>query len=93
MTQTLWAGLAAMWLSACADVPVQSGEGGPRPADTCGADDYAGLVGTPIAAVTLPAELGARVIGPGDVVTTDFVPERLNIEVDEDGVVTGLRCG
>ena len=34
-----------------------------------------------------------RVLKPDDMTTMEFVGERLNIEVDEKGVVTGLRCG
>ena len=60
----------------------------------CGAAGYAnGLIGADIAAVTLPAELNHRVIYPDHAVTEDFVPERLNIHVDEDGTVLRLACG
>jgi hypothetical protein len=34
-----------------------------------------------------------RVLKPSDVTTMEFMGERLNIEVDEKGVVTGVRCG
>ena len=34
-----------------------------------------------------------RVITPGQMVTMDFDEERLNIEVDEAGTITALRCG
>ena len=34
-----------------------------------------------------------RVLKPDDMTTMEFVGERLNIEVDEKGVVSGLRCG
>lgn len=63
------------------------------PDDACGADAYAGLIGSNIAAVTLPADLNHRVLGPNDAATMDFVPDRLNIETDADGVIIGLRCG
>lgn len=61
--------------------------------EPCGAAAYADLVGKNLAAVTLPAELNTRVIRPGSMVTQDYVPERLNIELDEGGVITRLRCG
>ncbi|MGY8563656.1 I78 family peptidase inhibitor [Paracidovorax citrulli] len=34
-----------------------------------------------------------RVLKPTDMTTMEFVGERLNVEVDEKGVVTGVRCG
>ncbi len=34
-----------------------------------------------------------RVLKPDDVTTMEFRGERLNIEVDAKGVVTGARCG
>ncbi len=34
-----------------------------------------------------------RVLKPDDVTTMEFVGERLNIELDEKSVITGLRCG
>lgn len=66
-------------------------------ADPChaGALDY--LIGQPVPdSETLAALEGprrVRVIGPGDAVTMDHVPGRLNIETDEDGIVLRLRCG
>jgi hypothetical protein len=30
---------------------------------------------------------------PGGAYTTDLDPDRLNVEVDRAGIVTGLRCG
>lgn len=65
-----------------------------RPAaDTCGAADYRGLVGAPLAAVTLPADLDDRVLRPGQAATTDYRAERLNILVDAEGTIVDLRCG
>jgi hypothetical protein len=34
-----------------------------------------------------------RKIEPGGAYSTDLDPNRLNIEVDRAGIVTGLRCG
>ena len=65
----------------------------PSPADPCGADAHAGLVGANVAAVTLPADLNARIVGPDTIVTMDHRPERLNIETNADGTIIALRCG
>lgn len=77
-----------------------SSKGDPTPANEpaeaageCPAADYASLVGTNMAAVTLPADLKRRMIGPDTIVTMDYKPERLNIYTDEDGVVERVACG
>lgn len=35
----------------------------------------------------------ARVLHPGQVITKEFYAERLNIEVDGQGVIVSVRCG
>ena len=35
----------------------------------------------------------ARVLRPGDAATMDFRQDRLNILVDDNGRISGLRCG
>jgi hypothetical protein len=34
-----------------------------------------------------------RVLKPGMAATMDFQQDRLNIDVNERGAITGLRCG
>ncbi|MEM9797743.1 MAG: I78 family peptidase inhibitor [Pseudomonadota bacterium] len=65
----------------------------PAEEDLCGAANYQSLIGANIAAVTLPADLNARVIGPDTAVTMDFVLERLNVEFDAAGIIQRVRCG
>jgi hypothetical protein len=45
--------------------------------------------------VILWSELPAntRVLGPNDFATMDFDESRLNLHIDEDGVVVRQRCG
>lgn len=62
-------------------------------ADACGAAGYQSLVGAQIAAVTLPADLNARVIYPDTVVTLEFNPKRLNIAVNAAGRIERVYCG
>lgn len=65
----------------------------PRPT-SCGAEGLQGLVGrdkSVLSAMTLPA--GTRVIEPWTAVTEDYSAERLNIDVDARGRITGLWCG
>lgn len=80
----------ALLLVACAPLPDDTDA--PFTA-SCEAGSYAGLVGLNIAAVTLPADLEQRVIGPGMAYTQDFRPDRLNIEIDRAGVIQRVWCG
>ncbi|SEN31767.1 Peptidase inhibitor I78 family protein [Loktanella fryxellensis] len=80
-------------LAACTPVPGTTPIPAPGGPDTCGAADYADLVGLSLAATTLPVGLNMRVTQPGDMVTMDFAPDRLNIRVDEAGLITSVTCG
>lgn len=60
--------------------------------DTCGATQYAGLIGSNIAAVSFPAGAPIRIIHPGEPVTQDLRPDRLNVILDANGVITALEC-
>ncbi len=62
--------------------------------DACGASAYQDLVGQDarlLAAMTFPAPM--RVIRPGEAVTMDFAPNRLNVEVDEQERISRVYCG
>lgn len=86
--------LAASVLSGCATVGSVLGRDDPvDPTDPCGAQGYSSLLGSSLAAVTLPADLNDRVVRPGDAVTFDYDPTRLNIELNDDGLIVGLSCG
>lgn len=77
------AGLAL--LAACVAEP---------PRAECGAAGLQGLVGrdkSVLAAMSLPPV--TRVIEPWTAVTEDYNAQRLNIDVDARGRITGLWCG
>jgi hypothetical protein len=62
--------------------------------NACGAAGMQDLVGrdkAALAAITLP--VGTRVIEPGTAVTEDYRADRLNIDVDAGGTITGVWCG
>lgn len=61
--------------------------------DTCAKSEFATLLGTPINNAELPLTQTYRVIFPDSVVTTDFMADRMEVIVDANGIVTGLRCG
>jgi Peptidase inhibitor I78 family len=66
----------------------------PAAADTCNMTQYLTLVGKAATDPATPAASATvRIIKPGDQVTMDFSPARLNIEVDAAGNIASLRCG
>lgn len=82
-----------------AKAAVAHGDATPPPPASCDASQVQGLVGQPwTEALQTQAKEDAgandvRVLKPNQAVTMEFIGERLNIEVDEKGVVSGLRCG
>lgn len=64
------------------------------PAGSCGADALQGLVGQPAGVLeTMRFGQVVRVIHPGMAVTMDYSPDRLNIEVDADKIISRVSCG
>lgn len=67
--------------------------------DECGAtlvQTYVGLRANDTVREEVTRRSGAatiRWVAPGEAVTLDFRPDRLTAELDQDGVVTTLRCG
>ncbi len=66
---------------------------------TCDAAPVQGLVGQVLTeamrtdALKRSGSRSLRVIPPGTAVTMDFRQDRLNIDVDAAGTVTGVKCG
>ena len=67
----------------------------PEPAaHTCGAEAAQTLIGRPFEAGQSVLNTGPiRVIGPGDAVTLDHRPSRLNVALDAAGSVIRVFCG
>lgn len=69
------------------------------PVGNCDATQAQGLVGQAYSdALGAQAQQDAsardlRVLRPQDMTTMEFVGERLNVELDDKNVVTGVRCG
>ncbi|MFD1914040.1 I78 family peptidase inhibitor [Halodurantibacterium flavum] len=77
--------------AACAPLPEEPVT--PEPQDSCGAEGYQGLVGQNARVITGINFAGpVRVIGPGDMVTMDFAPNRINFATDEAGRITRVYC-
>ena len=94
--------LPCLLLTACAPPQsLQPASGGPAIAGdgNCRADDVAWAVGKTADQETMARvwrESGAglvRPIAPGQAVTRDFRPDRVNIHIDDDNVITGVDCG
>lgn len=61
---------------------------------SCGASRLEGFVGQPVAALNaqyLPETV--RIIRPGDAVTEDYSPSRLNVVLDDKDIITEFWCG
>ena len=80
-------------LMACVD-PVMPPEG-PLPNEAaCGADQLQELVGQRASRLeTIRFSGPVRVIRPGEAVTMDYLPNRLNIYIDDYERITDVRCG
>ncbi|MCZ0961813.1 I78 family peptidase inhibitor [Paracoccus benzoatiresistens] len=79
--------LAATTLTAC------SGYSLTVAATSCDLSQHQQLVGMNIGEVYLPPQLPRREISPGQVVTREYQPRRLNIFLDPKGWITSVTCG
>ena len=77
------------------DAPAVPGPAVPPPEeDSCGAGEYAALVGqdaTALERVLIMREV--RVIRPGQPVTADFRPQRINFVIGSDEKIERISCG
>lgn len=92
--------LLAATLSACATPPAPSaGEPAPPRPGVCNAEAARAAIGRePTAEIIERARIDSgsatvRVIQPDMAVTMDYREDRLNIDVNARGAITGLRCG
>ena len=87
--------LALMFLAACAAGPEFHAPLVPEPSDdSCRAGIHAGLIGQPVTALEKVLILDrVRIIRPNSAVTMDFVPERINFDLDDADVIRRIWCG
>lgn len=77
--------------AACSTTPLSLP---PETKDTCNAGRYAELVGQDATALEKTLILGmVRIIRPGDFVTQDYRPERINFAIDQDERISRIFCG
>ncbi len=61
--------------------------------DTCNANQYANLIGQDVTALERVLLMGqVRVIRPGDAVTLDFRPERINFNIGPNNQIASINC-
>jgi hypothetical protein len=64
------------------------------PDDACNIAQYTALIGKPATDPAVPpASPDVRHIRPDTQVTMDHRPDRLNIDINADGIITAFRCG
>jgi len=71
-------------------------EPGATPCDTEAVQSLIGTQGSEAVYAKALQDSGAkahRALGPTDMATMDFRPDRLNIDLDAEGKITGFRCG
>ena len=81
-------------LAACQPLPPDAPRPGGHDLARCGGIPVGALMGQHVS--TLPTTGGwtaLRVITPGMAVTEDFSPTRLNVGLDNDGLIIGVACG
>ena len=78
-------------LSACDDEFADPADfdGQPR----CGAENYYYLLGKRASALDkLELPKSSRVLRPDDIITMDFSPDRLTIDIDRSGLISSVTC-
>ncbi|EPX79642.1 I78 family peptidase inhibitor [Salipiger mucosus] len=86
-------------LAACQ--PVESGETRSKdtdmkkdPAQTaCQPERFEQYIGQPADTIEVPEGTPYRVTAPGTVITMEHLPQRVNFQTDEDGIVLRITCG
>jgi hypothetical protein len=99
--RTMLIGLSALALAGCTTTLSESGQPVPESVatppvecDAARAESFVGQNGQAIAeqARTAAGARTVRVIAPGQAVTQDFRPDRLNVETDTAGNVVRVHC-
>lgn len=97
----LYALAATLSLGACATTPAPVHTGGPYPPQDmqCDADRARWAIGREATAEVVEEVRAAtrssqvRVIAPGQAVTMDYSPVRVNIHVSDRNAITSITCG
>jgi hypothetical protein len=93
--------LLALALPGCIFIPIPAPPGAPGaitivPGDPCGARSvgaYKGVTEAEVRGLTFAAPGPVRVLTVGQPATADFIENRLNFIIGEDGRVADITCG
>lgn len=86
-------------LTGCSSTAAPEAPGSGKPSHGCKAEAVPGMLGKQATAERIERarqQTGAqrvRVLAPGDAVSMEHDPQRLNIEIDEAEVIQHIRCG
>lgn len=82
--------VASVLLTAACVLPIEE----PMPENNCAAEDYQHFLGEPGSAVdAISSADTVRILRPGQTATMDYLPDRLNIELDHSDRISRLYCG
>ena len=90
--------LCAFAVSACTAGGTEPEAMPPPPSEGCGAEQLSAYVGQPASEEVLArirawrGEHPIRVLKPGSAMTMDYRPERLNIYLDDSGIIKEFKC-
>jgi len=91
--------LAAASLAGCASSPRPVAGGPTVPTGKCNAEGARWAIGSAVNDDVVNRILqgtgsrDARVLRPGQMATMDFREDRVNVDVNDRGAITGIRCG
>ncbi|MEM7089618.1 MAG: I78 family peptidase inhibitor [Pseudomonadota bacterium] len=85
-------------LAACAEPPAPEDtrlapEAAPVDLAFCEGDPFVDAIGQPVTSIQANLPERARVLGPDGIATQDYRIDRLNVFVNEAGVIQRLTCG
>jgi hypothetical protein len=80
-------------LAACTPAPTAAPDGRQIGGDACGASQYADKIGQSLGSARFPPNSEMRLINPGEMVTQEYIPTRLNVEIDGPGRIVAVTCG
>ena len=98
MFRTLSFAVIALTLAGCASAPPAAG-GAQPPSGVCNAEGARWAIGSGVNDDVVNRILrdtssrDARVLRPGQPATMDYREDRINVDVNDRGAITGLRCG
>jgi hypothetical protein len=98
MIRSLSLAVLAVTLAGCASTPPAAG-GPTPPSGVCNAEGARWAIGSAVNDDVVNRILrdtgsrDARVLRPGQMATMDFREDRVNVDVNDRGAITGIRCG